>query len=108
MKLSEHQLNEVELFEDAVKELTNVIEQLNACARNLDAAGIVADFAMPTPIKVVHYVFKSVPITRDDIQAAKDAHRGVSNTVPFEHAAWCKVRAGFGAGAECTCVLKNG
>jgi len=101
MKLSEHQLNEVELFEDAVRELTNVIEQLNACARNLDAAGIVVDFAMPTPIKVVHYVFKSVPISRDDIQAAKQQR----NVNAFGHASWCK---GTGVGSDCTCVLKNG
>ena len=71
MKLTEHQLNEIELFQDAVREQAMIIEQLNACARNLDAAGIVVDFAMPTPIKVVHYVFKSVPILAEDIKAAQ-------------------------------------
>lgn len=76
MKLTEDQLHAIELFQDAVKENQNVIELLRLRARELDLRGVVADFAMPDPIKVVHYVFKSVPITVSDIKAAKAERDG--------------------------------
>lgn len=76
MKLSKVQLQHIEDFELSVASLAKSIEALRIAARQLDAVGVVADFAMPDPIKVVHYVFKSVPITVSDIKAAKAERDG--------------------------------
>lgn len=70
MKLSLLQLQHIEDFQSAVVAYNKSIDRIRESARQTDRVGVVVDFAMPTPISVCHYVFKSVAIMPEDIAQA--------------------------------------
>lgn len=113
MKLTELQLQHIEDLQKVLKSHADSIERIREAASQLYRVGIEADFAMPDAIKVVHYVFKSAPITIQDIKEARatrdavamaEADKVLSQPIENDHAIWC---GSYEAGRSCTCGIGN-